>query len=104
VSSSLSGKVEADVSSTFSETHEADVSSRVSGEPPPRPRFRLPHNAPKLTGQARDAMVAELRQHLRAVAFNARVDHMAGNDRDDLAVDERVAMFGEPPPAVARGP
>jgi len=68
------------------------------------PRYRLPHNAPKLTGQARDAMVAELRQHLRAVAFNARVDHMAGNDRDDLAVDELVALFGEPPPAVARGP
>jgi hypothetical protein len=68
------------------------------------PRYRLPHNAPRLTGQARDAMVAELRQHLRAVAFNARVDHMAGNDRDDLAVDELVAMFGEPPPAVARGP
>jgi hypothetical protein len=68
------------------------------------PRYRFPANAPRLTGQARDAMVAELRQHLRAVAFNARLDHMAGHERDALAVDEVLALFADPPPPVARGP
>jgi hypothetical protein len=49
-------------------------------------------------------MVAELRQHLRAVAFNARLDHLAGNERDDLAVDTVLDLFADPPPPVAGGP
>jgi len=68
------------------------------------PRYRFPANAPRLTGAARDAMVAELRQHLRAVAFNARMDHLAGHERDALAVDTVLALFADPPPPVARGP
>jgi hypothetical protein len=79
------------------------TTANVEAAGPPA-RYRLPDNAPRLTGAARDAMLAELRQHLRAASWRAKLDHLEGHDRDDLAVDEVVALFGEPPPAVARGP
>jgi hypothetical protein len=68
------------------------------------PRYRLPANAPKLTGAARSAMVEQLRTHLRAVAFNARLDKLQGNERDDLTADELVALFADAPTGTAQGP
>ncbi len=68
------------------------------------PRYRLPANAPRLTGAARSAMVQELRTHLRAVAFNARLDKLQGNERDDLTADEVVALFADAPTGTAQGP
>lgn len=93
--------------SSFREEPTAASTAGIVGptsNPPTRPRFRLPDDAPKLTGAAKAAMVAELRGHLRAVAFNARIDAMNGGQRDDLAVDELLALFADAPTPMGRGP
>jgi hypothetical protein len=74
------------------------------GPAPTAAPFSLPANAPQLRGAARAEVVAQLRQHLRAASWRARLDKLAGHDRDDLAVGEVLALFADPPPPVARGP